>query len=189
MVMFLKDIMSIREARLILAVGVVLLIGNAMASDAKIHITGAVVAQSCTAQPTVQNLTLPNVTQGDVKDSRGTGVSSILKIPVTCTGATATKGKSVTMSLLPAVTDVSGSGEVLLNKATGDKAEGVGVSLLDQNGNLLIFNNGTPAEVHASLNGDAGDVILAAKYAKDGSNKAVTAGSVEVNVPFVLTYK
>lgn len=185
--MFLKDIMSIREARLILAVGVVLLIGNAMASDAKIHITGAVIEQSCTAQSTVQNLTLPSVTQGDVKDSSGTGVSSILKIPVTCTGAT--KGKSVTMSLLPAVTDVSGSGEVLLNKATDAKAGGVGVSLLDQNGKLLIFNNGTPAEVHASLNGETGDVILAAKYAKDGSNNAVTAGKVEVNVPFVLTYK
>ena len=180
--------MSIREARLILAVGVVLLIGNAMASDAKIHITGEVIEQSCTVHTAVQELKLPRMTKGDVKDSSDTsGVSSILRIPVTCTGAS--KGSTVTMSLLPAVTDVSGNGKVLLNKATSSKAEGVGVSLLDQNGKLLIFNNGTPAEVHASLNGDAGDVILAAKYAKDGSNKAVTAGSVEVNVPFVLTYK
>lgn len=173
---------------LLFIAGTVLLAGNAMANDATIHITGSVVEQSCTVQATVQELNLPSIAKGEVKDSSASGVSSVLRIPVTCTGATTAKGSTVTMALLPAVTDVSSNGTVLLNKASSSKAEGVGVSLLDQSGQLLTFNNGRPATVHAALNGDSGNVILAAKYAKDGS-ASVTAGSVEVNVPFVLTYK
>lgn len=176
------------EYSLLFIAGAVLFAGNAMANDAKIHITGSVVEQSCTVQATVQELRLPSIAKGDVKDSSVSGASSVLRIPVTCVGATAAKGSTVTMALLPAVTDVSSNGAVLLNKASNSKAEGVGVSLLDQDGRLLTFNNGSPAVVHAVLNGDSGDVVLAAKYAKDGS-ASVTAGSVEVNVPFVLTYK
>lgn len=181
--------MFIKKTRsLLLGAGAVLFTGSVMASDAKIHITGSVVEQSCTVQATVQELKLPSIAKADVKDSGASGGSRVLRIPVTCTGATAAKGSTVTMALLPAVTDVSSNGTVLLNKASSSKAEGIGVSLLDQNGQLLTFNNGEPATVHAVLNGDSGDVVLAAKYAKDGSS-SVTAGSVEVNVPFVLTYK
>lgn len=182
--------MFIEKTRsLLLSAGAVLFTGSVMASDATIHITGSVVEQSCTVQATVQELHLPSIATADVKDSGASGSSSVLRIPVTCAGATAAKGSTVTMALLPAVTDVSSNGTVLLNKASGSKAEGIGVSLLDQSGQLLTFNNGRPATVNGVLNGDSGAVVLAAKYAKDGSSSAVTAGSVEVNVPFVLTYK
>ncbi|ECD2798445.1 hypothetical protein EXB32_13050 [Salmonella enterica subsp. enterica serovar Stanley] len=86
-----------------------------MANDAKIHITGSVVEQSCTVQTTVQELNLPSIAKGDVKDSSASGVSSVLRIPVTCAGATAAKGnEEPPFMITPPLAKISAKGEQLL---------------------------------------------------------------------------
>ncbi|MFW6749327.1 fimbrial protein [Pseudomonas glycinae] len=105
-------------------------------------------------------------------------------------------GTKVSMLFKPTVNGGSGlvDGKKVLKLQGTDAAKGVGIALLDSNGQLIDLSSEATAKVQTSLTGEGatggdGTLSFAAAYVTTGDKTAATAGTGNATLPFVLEYE
>ncbi|KII33852.1 hypothetical protein PS925_00986 [Pseudomonas fluorescens] len=105
-------------------------------------------------------------------------------------------GTKVSMLFKPTVNGGSGlvDGKKVLKLQGTDAAKGVGIALLDSNGQLIDLSSEATAKVQTSLTGDGttggdGTLSFAAAYVTTGDKTTATAGTGNATLPFVLEYE
>ncbi|MHC8383996.1 fimbrial protein [Pseudomonas sp. LB3P14] len=105
-------------------------------------------------------------------------------------------GTKVSMVFKPSLNGGSGlvDGKKVLKLQGTDSAKGVGIALLDGNGELIDLSSDTTAKIETGLSGEQGTggdgtLSFAAAYVTTGDAKAATAGTGNATLPFVLQYE
>lgn len=83
---------------------------------------------------------------------------------------------------------VAGQGVLALDPGT-DAAKGVGIALMDSNGNVIDLSAPATAKIETDLNDKDATLSFAAAYVTTGDPKTATAGNANATLPFTLQYE
>ncbi|WP_236193217.1 fimbrial protein [Pseudomonas glycinae] len=105
-------------------------------------------------------------------------------------------GTKVSMLFKPSANGGSGlvDGKKVLKLQGADAAKGVGIALLDSNGQLIDLSSDATAKIETGLTGDPdkggdGTLSFSAAYVVTGDIAAASAGTGNASLPFVLEYE
>lgn len=175
-----KNILSIAVALTLSTVSV-------SANAGTITFSGQINASSCTllGGGNLLAVPLPAVAVDDVAAVGAHNGSHTFRVEIACPGADDTN--ILSLALTPEFHMVSGS-YVLMNQATNDAAENVGVVVINsETGSLVDFASG--GRLEHPLETDGSTVFnLSATYARIGGNTP-TAGDVMALLPFSISYR
>jgi major type 1 subunit fimbrin (pilin) len=175
-----KNILSIAVALTLSTVSV-------SANAGTITFSGQINATSCTlvGGGNLLAVPLPAVAVDSVAAVGAHNGSHTFRVEIVCPGAD--DSNTLSLALMPEINKVSGS-YVLMNQATVDAAENVGVVVINaETGSLVDFTNG--GRLEHLLDADGGTVFnLSATYARIGS-VTPTAGAVMALLPFSISYR
>ena len=156
-----------------------------------IKFTGKVTAPSCSVDgSTAMAIPAINVALGEISMDKVQALASrpshfkAHSIKITCTGA---KNLTVSLKALDSTNTLTGQTKILKNIASGSPAAGVGIALYqtgtDTSYNLVsgeLLNKPTPSASET--------ITFDAAYVKDPAVTAMTAGPVQADLPFELSY-
>ncbi|MBN3006085.1 type 1 fimbrial protein [Chromobacterium alkanivorans] len=156
-----------------------------------IKFTGKVTAPSCSVNgSTAMAIADINVTLNDVSMDKVQALASkpshpkTHSITITCTGA---KNLTVSLKALNGTNTVTGQNSILKNTASSSAAAGVGIALYEKgtgtsynlvSGKLLDKPTPSASEI----------ITFDAAYVQDPAVTAMTAGPVQADLPFELSY-
>lgn len=180
-----------------LAMSVIAASGSAFAVDAgtgQINFTGFINNDACTVDGSVGkekaiivdmgNLAIKDIGT-DTAPTAGRIGANNFNLSVNCN-----QGTKVAMRF---EANRGGSGVVAGKKVLAlnpglDSAKGVGIAIMDSNGEVIDLNTPATAKIESTLNGGDATLTFAAAYVTTGDPKDATPGDGNATLPFTLEY-
>ncbi|OQS35947.1 fimbrial protein [Chromobacterium haemolyticum] len=156
-----------------------------------IKFTGRVTAPSCSVNGSAAmaipdiNVTLDEISMDKVQALASTpSAPKTHSITITCTGA---KNLTVSLKALDSTNTVTGQNFILKNTAGGSAAAGVGIALYKQ-GTGTSYNLLSEKLLDKSSPKASETITFDAAYVKDSTATPMSAGPVQADLPFELSY-
>ena len=156
-----------------------------------IKFTGKVTAPSCSVDgSTAMAIPAINVALGEISMDKVQALASkpshpkTHSITITCTGA---KNLTVSLKALNGTNTLPGQNSILKNTASGSPAAGVGIALY-QTGKATSYDLVSGQLLNKSSPSTSETITFDAAYVKDPAVTPMSAGNVQADLPFELSY-
>lgn len=155
-----------------------------------IKFTGKVTAPSCSVDgSTAMAIPAINVALGEISMDKVQALASrpshfkAHSITITCTGA---KNLTVSLKALDSTNTFTGQTNILKNIASGSPAAGIGIALY-QTGKAISYDL-VSGELLNKSTPSTETITFDAAFVKDPAVTTITAGNVQADLPFELSY-